>query len=344
MLAPIAVCYLVALVLPGPGLVLRHARLNCNGFCVRLSAALLAVTLFSAALDGRLLMSGSAAGRRRWPAAGFVLKSALPMVLMPALAALVTGWDGTQQTTSVWIGCALVLSVQLASGTATSRKAVSADPAKAVVLASMLLSPMTIPLGLRCAAVLTHAHLGTRMHHTADSAGCVFLLGVVILPCASALALRRFAHEGRVVKVLVPVKRARGLSVHLLCYGNASVAFGQVLSRTDLRALALAGLAAVTTCGCGLLIGHLRTPCTTALAAPLAHRIAAGLDSSLGASVLASAWFADRPAVLLPLLAYNLIQHTAAARVASGAVRWSQSSAGMTGVTPGRWTVPSIRP
>ncbi len=111
----------------------------------------------------------------------------------------------------------------------------------------------------------------------------------------------------------------RGVAVHLLCYGNASVAFGQALSRTDPRALTLAGLAAAATCGCGLLLGHLRTRGAPAVATPLAHRVLAGMDSSMGASVLASAWFADRPAVLLPLLAYNLVQQTAAARAASGA-------------------------
>ncbi len=151
MVAPIVACYLVALAWPGPGLLLRHVRLDCGGVSVRLSAVLLSVTLFAAVADGRLCSAGSVAHVRGLPALGFGLKSALPVLLIPALAASASGWDQTRQTTSVWIGCALVLSVQLCGGTAADR-AVGADPSKVAVLGSLLLSPVTIPLGLRCAA------------------------------------------------------------------------------------------------------------------------------------------------------------------------------------------------
>jgi BASS family bile acid:Na+ symporter len=138
----------------------------------------------------------------------------------------------------------------------------------------------------------------------------------VALPCAAGILLRLTLPPSpldRVLSAVLPVALAGSL---LLTYVNASGALGSFLASP--RPLLLAAALAVATLVCLLsftlgrgaarLLG-LDTPAASSLT------LACGMNNSSAGAVLITTTLPDKPHLLLPVLAYGLLQKTAANRV-----------------------------
>ncbi|GAA1219611.1 hypothetical protein GCM10009665_07110 [Kitasatospora nipponensis] len=314
-------CYALALVAPGPGLALRHTSVPLVGAHGSVSLLLLAAMLFAAGTNCRIGELGQLARRPGRPMLGITANALMPLLLLPALAAATGLWHDPREADSVVVGLALVLSMPIAGGAASWGQAAGADTALAVamVLGSTVLSPLTIPLGLGLAGLLTLPHSTAQLQLAGGVAGGAFAVGSVVLPCLAGVGLRLLAGERRMPRLLPFIKAVNLLDILLLCYSNASAALGHLLRRPDPDAIAMAVTAAALVCAAGFLLGAVlarllraRTPQAVALT------LASGINNSSAASVLAGTCFPGRPGVLLPVLSYSLLQKAIAARAARG--------------------------
>ena len=298
------VCYLLAGLFPGPGQALRPA-----------GPVLLAVMVFNAGLGfgiGELLRQIKRPGRLLL---GVGANALLPAVILPLVAVLISGWHDGREVSGLLIGLALVLSMPIAGGAAAWGQNAGGNVALtvAMVLGSTLLSPLTIPVGLHIAGEFTS---GLEPLNAAG-AGCgLFALAGVVLPCIAALGVRHFAGERRVTAVTPVIKTVNLVDILLLCYSNASAALPRVVAHPDVDLLVLVAVVAAGVCAACFLLGRWlsgRTRCDRRDA--IALTFATGMNNSSAASVLAGTWFIHRPVVLLPILAYSLLQKSLAATI-----------------------------
>ncbi|WOX16850.1 bile acid:sodium symporter [Streptomyces sp. N50] len=315
----VAVTYLAAAVLPGPGLWLRHP--HATGIAelpLRTPQLLLALVLFGAGLqvplrELRLLLRRPAA-----LLAGLALHILVPLLIVPGVALalrLSPDHDGGSGMIAAMI---LVVAMPVAAGATVWTAKGDGDQPTAVglVLASTLVSPLTVPLTLAVLCPLLQGDYAGRLAVAAHSAGNAFALTSVVLPCAAGilcrLALPRRARD-RLIGVAVPAALPGSL---LLTYVNASGVLGPFL-RHPRPVLLLAALGvAATVCGLSFTLGRVAARVLRLDArAGASVTLACGMNNSSASAVLITTTLPDRPHILLPVLAYGLLQKVAAGRV-----------------------------
>ncbi|MEU3844142.1 sodium-dependent transporter [Streptomyces sp. NPDC028635] len=318
----VTLAYAAALLLPGPGLWLRraHAPLPGTTGTSPLSTAqlLLSLVLFSAGLQVPVHALGTVLRRPVPLLAGLALHLAIPLLAIPAVALLLRRTPDTDGGSGLVTAMILIVAMPVAAGaTVWTGKGDGDQPTMVgLVLASTLLSPLTIPLVISALVPLlsgSYANTLTRVEHT--SHGGFTLVGVV-LPCAAGILCRlvlpsRGLH--RILGAIVPAALAGSL---VLTYVNASGALGSFL--THPRPLLLAAALAVATLVCLLAFALGRGAARLLrLDAPAASSLtlACGMNNSSASAVLITTALPDKPHLLLPVLAYGLLQKTAANRV-----------------------------
>ncbi|MET7684936.1 sodium-dependent transporter [Streptomyces sp. NPDC005423] len=318
----VAVTYAAAAVLPAPGLWLRRphpldaAGLGELAFCV--PQLLLALVLFSAGCQVpphglRLLLRRPAA-----LVAGLVLHVLVPLLIVPGVALALRASPDQDGGSGMLAAMILVVAMPVAAGATVWTAKGDGDQPTAVglVLASTLVSPLTVPVTLAVLSPLLKGDYAGRLAPVGHSAGHAFALTSVLLPCAAGLlarlALPRPAGEA-LLRGTVPAALAGSL---LLTYVNASGVLGPFLLHP--RPVLLAGALAVaaTVCGLSFTLGRaavrvLRLDARTGASVTLA----CGMNNSSASAVLITTALPDRPHVLLPVLAYGLLQKMAAGRV-----------------------------
>ncbi|WP_425841951.1 bile acid:sodium symporter family protein [Streptomyces fractus] len=303
-------CYLLAGVFPAPGERLRESALH-------VPMVLLAVMLFNAGLGVRVADLRVVAGRPVRLALGVAANALLPLLVLPVVALGLRTWPDPAEAEGLVVGLMLVLAMPIAGGAAAWGQTAGGNVplVVAMVMGSTLLSPLTVPFGIRMAGELvgpggTGALDDTTKIDTIARTGAgVFALVAVVLPCLAGIVVRIALGEGRVRGVLPWVKAVNLVNILLLCYINAAGALGQALSRPDpdllMLALALSGAVCCLTFRCGRWLSRW-TRCDRPDTVSLTF--ATGMNNSSAAAVLATGWFSHRPEVLLPILSYSLLQ------------------------------------
>ncbi|MET7855391.1 sodium-dependent transporter [Streptomyces avermitilis] len=320
----VVLAYAAALLLPGPGLWLRREHSLPLGGAVGLPLStaplLLCLMLFAAGLQVPLRALGTLLRRPAALLAGLVLHLTIPLLAVPAVAFLLRQTPDADGGSGLVTAMILITAMPVAAGaTVWTGKGDGDQPTMVgLVLASTFLSPLTIPLVIgSLLPLLSDGYAGTlaRVAHTAH--GGLALIGVV-LPCATGILCRLALPApwlSRVLGVIEPVALAGSL---LLTYVNACGALGSFLARP--RPLLLAAALAVTASVCLLsfTVGRgaarllrLDTPAASSLT------LACGINNSSASAVLITTTLPDKPQLLLPVLAYGLLQKTAAGRVVS---------------------------
>ncbi|NUR83679.1 MAG: sodium-dependent transporter [Nonomuraea sp.] len=329
LLALMAGSYLLAAVVPGPGEALRTAALPLPGSAgpVTVPMVLLAVMLWAAGLGVRVRDLRTVLGRPLRLAAGVVLNALLPVALLPVAATCLRAWPDAGEVECLAVGLLLVLAMPIAGGAASwGQQAGGNVPLMvAMVVGSTALSPVTVPWGLTVSAALVGpAGAGSlddtaRIDGLAGTAGAAaFTLALIVLPCLAGIVTRAVLGERRTARVTPVVKLVNLVNVLLLCYVNASGALGQALSHPDPDYLALAVAVAGAICCLSFLAGRWISRWTRCDAQDgISLTFATGMNNTSAAAVLAATWFAHRPQVLLPILAYSLLQKLAAGLFAS---------------------------
>jgi BASS family bile acid:Na+ symporter len=316
--------YALAAGWPAPGLALRSATpLRLGGTPLPLQAGLLAAMVFGAGLTARTQTLPALLHRPRTLAVGIAANALLPSVLLALGAVAAGGWHNPREAQSLLVGLILVGAMPVAAGATVFAQGSegNATLTLGLVLGSTLLSPLTIPLGLHLGGFLAAEPYAADLHAAAAHASSVFAVLAVVLPCALGLALGRLlrAYCPTLLATALPAVKAVNLGVVvLLSYTNACGALGQVVSRPDPDFLVLVALAAAAMCGGSFLTGWVlagRLGLSRADAIALAY--ASGMNNSSAGAVVAvslpqasagGALMAGSPAVLVPILAYSLLQ------------------------------------
>ncbi|MEZ0095873.1 bile acid:sodium symporter family protein [Streptacidiphilus sp. EB129] len=313
--------YVLAAVLPEPGEALRRVSLGHVGAVgFPLPAGLLALIVFTAGLTARAEQLPRLLRRPGPLLLGILTNALLPTLLLAAASVAAAGWHNQKEAQSLLVGLALIGAMPVAAGATVFAQGSdgNATLTLGLVVGSTLLSPLTIPLGLHLGGFLTAGDYATDLHAIARTASSVFAVLAVVLPCASGLLAGQVAARvGRGLTPALPVIRLLNLGVVVsLSYTNACGALGQVLARPDPDFLVLVTVAAGLMCGCSFLTGwvianRLRIPRSDAIAVTYAS----GMNNSSASAVVAATRIPDHPLVLLPILAYSLLQKVLAGSV-----------------------------
>jgi BASS family bile acid:Na+ symporter len=280
-----------------------------------ISAVLLGFVLFAAAFG---IQPGLLTDLARRPVAlvtGVCANVVLPLLALPLLALGVHLWPHGGRSASLLVGIALIGAMPVAAGATVYGVRAGADAALtvAVVLASTVLSPLTLPLTLAEAARLIGGAASEDLSRLSRTGGGIFALVSVVLPCVVALFMRRLLPERCVRPTLPWVKLAALVASVALTYLNAAGALGAVVRQPDVPLLIADVLVAAAVCtaslACGYWLGRMMK-----LARPeaVAVTVTSGMNNSSASAVLAATRLADQPAVLVPVLAYSVIQKIAA--------------------------------
>ncbi|MFF2248515.1 sodium-dependent transporter [Streptomyces sp. NPDC058142] len=321
----VVLSYAAALLLPGPGLWLRRAHslpLGASGHLSLTTAPLLlSLVLFSAGLQVPLRALGTLLRCPIPLLAGLVLHLAIPLLTIPAVAFLLRRTPDTDGGSGLVTAMILIVAMPVAAGaTVWTGKGAGDQPTMVgLVLASTLLSPLTIPLVTGALVPLLrggYADALTRALHAGDGG---FALVGVVLPCTAGIVCRLALPAPwlrRVLGVGVPVALVGSF---LLTYVNACGALGSFLAHPRPLLLAAALAVAASVCLLSFTVGR-GAARLLGLDAPAASSLtlACGMNNSSASAVLITTTLPDKPHLLLPVLAYGLLQKTAAGRVVRG--------------------------
>ncbi|WP_407698808.1 bile acid:sodium symporter family protein [Streptomyces acidicola] len=318
----VVLSYAAALFLPGPGLWLSRTHSLPLGAAGALSWStaplLLSLVLFSAGLQVPLRALGTLLRRPIALLAGLVLHLVIPLLAIPAVAFLLRRTPDTDGGSGLVTAMILIVAMPVAAGaTVWTGKGDGDQPTMVgLVLASTLLSPLTVPLVIGALVPLLsgdYADTLSRAEHTIRGA---FTFVGVVLPCAAGILCRLVLPApwlSRVLRAVVPLALAGSL---LLTYVNASGALSSFLARPRPLLLAAALAVALLVCLLSFAVGR-GAARLLRLDAPVASSLtlACGMNNSSAGAVLITTTLPDKPHLLLPVLAYGLLQKTAANRV-----------------------------
>jgi BASS family bile acid:Na+ symporter len=275
-----------------------------------LPMALLAVLLFNAGLGTRLDRLRALGRRPAVLAAGLAANFAVPLATLAAAGQLLRLWPNAAEARDLLVGLALVAAMPVAGSSAGWAQNAGGDTALSLglILLSTLLSPLTTPAVLRAAGLVAGGDGAAALAGLAGGTGAL-LTACVLVPSAAGVAARLVA--GRAASAAMPaLKLVNAVIILVLCYANASACLPQALARPDWDFLGLV-LAAVA--GQGVLAFAAGGWVGRAVGADRSQR--ASLVFGLGMSnngtglVLAAEVLTSHPMGMLPVVAYNLVQH-----------------------------------
>lgn len=314
--------YAAAAVLPAPGLWLRHIHGLTVGADLRVGVnttqILLASVLFTAALRScpnalaRMLRSP------RILLVGLGLHLTAPLLIIPGIALALRcspDADGGSGMTAAMI---LTVAMPVAAGaTVWSGGGRGDEPTiLGLVIVSTLISPLTVPATVGALTPLLSTEYAHTLSAAARGAGSGFALTGVLLPCAVGIACR-LVLPGSVTRAVLPTAALGAVLASLaLTYVNASGAIGQFLTHPRPLLLAAGACTAAAVCGLSFAWGRLAVHALRLeTRAGTSVTLACGMSNSSAGAVLITTAMPDRPQLLLPVLAYSLLQKLAANRV-----------------------------
>jgi BASS family bile acid:Na+ symporter len=296
-----------AVALGGPGHLTLHT-----------TSLLLSLVLLSAGLQIPVRALGRVLRRPKAMLAGLALHLAIPLLVVPFVAFLLRRTPDSDGGSGLLTATILIVAMPVAAGaTVWTAKGDGDQPTMVgLVLASTLLSPLTTPLLLAALAPLLRGGYAQTLTSTSGSAQSGFTLATVVLPCAAGLLCALVlppSWQGRLLRTVVPAALAGSL---VLTYVNASGALGTLLTQPRPLLFAAALAVAALVCVLSFVLGRLAARILR-LDAPVASSLtlACGMNNSSASAVLITTSLPDKPHLLLPVLAYGLLQKTAANRV-----------------------------
>jgi len=289
--------------------------INLAGVEVRASApaVMLGFLLFAAGLAVRGEHLRGLFRRPAALAAGLAANVAVPVVVLLVVVPALVLWPDLAEVRDLVVGLVLVAAMPVAGSSAGWACAADGDCALSLglVLLSTLASPVITPAVLAVVGAVAPDGADESLRQlAAGGAAGTFLLGWVLAPTFLGLATRKMISGRRADAAGPAVKAATTVILLGLCYLNAARCLPAAAAEADWDFLALVLAAAAGMCGVGFAAGF-----------GVAHAVAAGpaqrasLVFGLGMAnngtglVLASTALPGSPAAMLPLVAYNLVQH-----------------------------------
>jgi len=325
----IVLSYGLAAFYPTLGIGLKETRLAGISFGpwhskVTPQMLLLSFLLFNAGLAVRGDRLHRMLREPRMMLAGLAANLAVPLVyLMIVIIPTLAVWHNREEAGTILVGLALVSAMPIAGSSTGWSRSAGGDMALSLglVLASTLMSPFTTPITLQIVGSMSSLNHVEELRVLAGHDAGTFLTLWVLLPSMTGMLARWLLGTLRTEGIEIRLKPIGTLVLLLLCYSGAASCLPRVLYSPDWDFLGLtlgfAGGLCLITFLCGQLIGRI-------LGADRDQRtalmFALGMSNNGTGLVLASVAFATRPAAILPLIVYNLVQHVAAG-IANAMVR-----------------------
>ena len=318
------VIYVLGGVAPGLGIAIKHVKVGEVGFfgerpvALSLTNLLLASMLFTAGLGVSLRDARGMLRRPKLLAAGVLANALLPVAFLALISGLARFWPESDEAQSLLVGLALIGSMPIAGGASVWTQNADGNVPLTVglVLASTIASPISIPLALRAVSHLTTGDYAEDLAEVAGDGTMTFSFLSVVLPCAVGILVRHFAGAERIGRAMPVVKVVNLVVLLTLSYSNASGALVQVVADPDYDLLALVFLVTSAMCLSSFYVGYRmarRMGASDADATSLTFGV--GMNNSSASSVLAASQLSDHPIVLLPILAYGMLQKVLAGSV-----------------------------
>lgn len=314
--------------IPAPGLWMRSAQTGgLGGFGldhVSLTSVLLSLLLFHAGLGVR---SDRLARLVREPGllgVGLLANLVLPVAFILGTAATMRLWHNPREVQEILVGLALIASMPIAGSSTAWAQNSEADLALSVglVVLSTCASPISTPLVLHAAGWAAAGSYAETLHLLAAGHMGGFLAVHVLAPSLLGIAVRRGLGEGRAERLRPSLKVASTLILLVLCYANAAVVLPETFRNPDWDFLIVMAIIVALMCCVGFAAGIVvgRT-CGADRAQTKALMFGLGMTNNGTGLVVAASALSHMPAVMLPVLFYNLIQHV----VASVVDRWDRT-------------------
>ncbi|MFF4351077.1 sodium-dependent transporter [Streptomyces sp. NPDC001530] len=310
--------YLAAATVPAPGLWLRHTHtIGAAGVLelpFRTPHFLLSLILFTAGLQAPPHELRALLGRPTALLTGLILHLVAPLLIIPFIAFALRQSPDSDGGSGLVAAMITIAAMPVAAGATvwTSKGDGDQPTTVGLVLASTIVSPLTIPVTMTALCPLLSGDYAGTLAEAARTAGNGFALTGVLLPCGAGI-LCRLALPRHLMDHLL---HAAILGSLLLTYINASGALGRFLTHPEPVMFVAALAVAATVCGLSFTLGRI-TARVLRLDAPAGASVtlACGMNNSSAGAVLITTMLPDRPHALLPVLAYGLMQKVAAGLV-----------------------------
>jgi BASS family bile acid:Na+ symporter len=319
----IVASYLVASVLPGLGLWIRHVSLGSvkvfgGELVFSLPLLMLATLLFNAGLGVKTEELTHTFSKPSLLLGGVMGNLLTPLIFIVGVSFLMSLWHNPEEVQQILVGLALVASMPIAGASTAWSQNANGNLALSLglVLLTTFLSPLLTPLVLHAVGFVTTGDYSEDLHELA-SGGVVSFLGVwVILPSLLGILARRLIGEHWFSELKPVLKLVNYIVLILLNYSNASLTLPQALSQPDVDFLALILLIVTALCFAAFASGYLLADFFHAdRNSRVSLMFGLGMNNNGTGLVLASVALADHPQVMLPIIFYNLVQHLIASVV-----------------------------
>jgi BASS family bile acid:Na+ symporter len=315
--------YVTAAVLPELGLSMRSVELGTlelaqSKITFSLPPAMLAFLLFNAGLGTKTNDLANLARHPRLLVAGVAGNLTTPLAFILMVSITMRLWHNPDEVQQILTGLALIAAMPIAGASTAWAQNASGNLALSLglILLTTILSPVLTPLVLHSVGFIAAGDYSEDLHELASNGAGAFLGAWVIVPSLLGISGHRLLGERRAAAISPYLKLANSFILILLNYSNASLSLPSVLSQPDLDFLAailiIVGLLCLTMFGAGYWIAR-GFRVDRGSAASLMFGL--GMNNNGAGLVLASLALSDHPAVMVPVIIYNLIQHLVASFV-----------------------------
>jgi BASS family bile acid:Na+ symporter len=291
---------------------------------VSLPMLLLALLLFNAGLGAESAELAKVARQPLVVVAGLAVNLVMPVAFLLVLFQALQFWHNPDETQNILVGLAVVAAMPIAaSSTAWSQNANgNVALSLGLVVLSTLLSPLTTPLALRALGSLATGDYAEALRQLSGQHTGAFLGICVVLPSLVGLLIRPLLGGRRMACLKPRLKFGNAIVLLFLCYANASLSLPDLVAQPDWDFMAVVLAVVVALCLAAFATGWLLA---RLLGVDESQRrslmFGLGMNNNGTGMVLASTSLAALPGTVLPVLAYNLVQHLVAGGVNGALVR-----------------------
>lgn len=313
----IVLSYIIAAVLPGAGLFIRNVDLGNvvvaqTPIHLSFPSLMLAFLLFNAGLGIR---TRELASLKRDPSplvVGAAANLLAPLAFVASVSATMQLWHNPEEVQQILTGLALVASMPIAGASSAWAQNANGNLALSVglILLTTLCSPALTPISLHAVGFMTTGDYSEDLHELAQNGAGAFLGVWIILPSLLGMLTHRILGEKRTSRISPYMKLGNFAVLVLLNYSNASLSLPSVVSQPDFDFIVIMLLIVSLLCLVMFGIGYfLARGFHSDRAGTASLMFGLGMNNNGAGLVLASVELSDHPAIMLPIILYNLVQH-----------------------------------
>lgn len=311
--------YLLAAVLPGPGLLLRKFSWG-NPYAGEITAPmlLLALLLFCAAAVVRWEQVWHLLERPGVLLVALIATWLVPCVFVSLLGGTLPQWLGVEATSGMMVGLALVAAMPVANSsvawTQNSRGNVALG--LGLIVLTIVLSPVATPQMLKLMGFALSDEATAQCEQLVKRFSGTFFIVWVILPSLAGMLVNRVAGAAAMTRHRGTIRLVSAIALLALNYTNASLAMPQVFERAAPRIILITSLLAVALQLLGVVTAWVMSQSMSLdKESTIALMFAFSMKHTGLALVLAGEVLESEPRVILLIVLATLLQHILAAIV-----------------------------